>query len=91
LLLEYSTTMLTLTDTIQVLQDILRLGPRADGFTPRTALLGSIPEFDSMAVVSVLTAIEERFGIIVDDDEISAETFETVGSLHNFLLSKLGS
>ena len=83
--------MLTIADTIQVLRDVLRLGARADSMDASTPLLGSIPEFDSMAVVTVLTTIEERFGVIVDDDEISAETFETVGTLHAFVLSKLGS
>lgn len=83
--------MLTIADTVQVLRDVLRLGARADSMDASTPLLGSIPEFDSMAVVTVLTTIEERFGVIVDDDEISAETFETVGTLHAFVLSKLGA
>lgn len=81
--------MVTMRDTIQVLQDVLHLGDSARSFGETTRLLGSIPEFDSMAVVNVVTTIEERFGVIVEDDEISAETFETVGSLHAFLLSKL--
>ncbi|MCP4993529.1 MAG: acyl carrier protein, partial [Gammaproteobacteria bacterium] len=46
-------------------------------------------EFDSMAVVSVITAIEDNFGVIVDDDEITAELFETVGSLHDFIAQKV--
>jgi len=54
-----------------------------------TPLLGSIPEFDSMAVVTVLTAIEERFGIAVDDDEISAEVFESFGTLCSFVEQKI--
>jgi acyl carrier protein len=54
-----------------------------------TALLGSIPEFDSMAVVTVLTAIEENFGIEVDDDEISAEVFESFGTLCSFVEQKI--
>jgi len=83
--------MVTLNDTIGVLRDVLRLGPRAAGFTAATPLLGSIPEFDSMAVVAVLTSIEERFGVSIDDDEITAETFETVGTLHRFLLAKTAS
>ena len=45
-----------------VLRDSLQLGSRVDAFTPATRLLGSLPEFDSMAVVAVLTLIEERFG-----------------------------
>lgn len=80
--------MVTLNDTIQVLRDVLHLGVRADAFTAATPLLGSVPEFDSMAVVSVLSGIEERFGIIVDDDEISADLFETIGTLHAFVLAK---
>ena len=42
-----------------------------------------------MAVVHVLTAIEEQFGIIVADDDVSAETFSTFGSLADFVESKL--
>jgi acyl carrier protein len=65
----------------EILRDSLQLGGRADELGESTALLGNYPELDSMAVVTVIGAIEERFGIVVDDDEISAETFETVGSL----------
>jgi len=54
-----------------------------------TPLLGAFPEFDSMAVVSILTALEERFGVYVDDDEISAEVFETVSSLIKFIEEKV--
>ncbi len=54
-----------------------------------TALLGGIPEFDSMAVVTVITALEDNLGIFVEDDEISAETFETIQSLVEFVTSKL--
>lgn len=60
-----------------------------DEFTVATPLLGSLPELDSMAVVSVILSLEEHFGIEVDDDEISAETFETVGSLSAFVAGKL--
>ena len=52
-------------------------------------LLGGIPEFDSMAVVSVLTKIEENYGIAIDDDEVSAEDFETIGSLLKFVQEKV--
>ncbi len=48
-----------------------------------------MPEFDSMAVVAVVTAIEDEFGIVIDDDELSAEVFATVGSLSDFVGSKL--
>jgi acyl carrier protein len=74
-----------------VLRDTLQLGSRADQLTADSALLGSLPELDSMAVVSLLTALEERFGISVDDDEISAENFETLGSLTEFVKRKTGA
>ena len=78
------------TDEVKlIIGDVLQLGSRIEGFEGSTALLGSLPEFDSMAVVSVLTALEDHFGIIVEDDEISAETFESLGSLQNFVIGKI--
>jgi len=74
-----------------VLGQALRLGDRAQQFDARTALFGSMPEFDSMAVVTVITALEDRFGITIDDDEITAEVFETVGSLAQFVGAKLAA
>jgi acyl carrier protein len=72
-----------------ILADVLSLGAAKDSLTEQSALLGSIPELDSMAVVNLITALEERFGIVVDDDEISATTFETLGSLTAFVQQKL--
>lgn len=75
-----------------ILADVLSLSPDARaGLTEESGLLGSIPELDSMAVVSLITALEEQFGISVDDDEISASTFETVGSLRQFVADKLAA
>lgn len=74
-----------------ILRDALQLGSRADALTPSSALLGGIPEFDSMAVVSVLTMIESEFGIAVGDDEMSADVFETVGTLASFVDGKVNS
>lgn len=80
--------MVTLDQIKQIIGEVLQLGERVNEFDRHTPLLGSVPEFDSMAVVMVLTAIEDNFGIAVDDDEISAEIFETVGSLHDFVDTK---
>ena len=74
----------------QILGDVLQLGHKGDVMSENTLLLGSMPEFDSMAVVSVITAIEENYGFVVDDDEIDAEVFESVGSLARFVERKLG-
>ena len=76
-------------DVVEILADALQLGDRSNELVADTALLGSLPEFDSMAVVTVITALEEQFGFFVEDDEISAETFETVGSLAAFVDQKL--
>jgi acyl carrier protein len=72
-----------------ILGDVLSLGDAKHALDQHSALLGSIPELDSMAVVSLITALEEHFGISIDDDEISAGTFETVGSLAAFVDQKL--
>jgi acyl carrier protein len=82
--------MQTFDDVKNVLCDTLGLTGAARSLTADSALMGSIPEFDSMAVVNVLTALEEHFGITVEDDEISAATFETLGSLVAFVERKLG-
>jgi acyl carrier protein len=81
--------MASLEEIRQVVGDVLQLGSRTAELTADTALLGNIPEFDSMAVVSVITMLEEQFGIVVEDDDISAETFETLGQLTDFVNSKL--
>lgn len=72
-----------------ILGEILSLGDRTARFDDRTQLLGSLPELDSMAVVSVITTIEERFGVVIGDDEISAQTFATFGTLRQFVEQKL--
>ena len=64
--------MATIDNIRNILKDVLQLGHRADGLNASTSLFGSIPEFDSVAVVTVLTALEDRFGILIEDDDISA-------------------
>ena len=75
----------------RVLDEVLSLGGRSASFARDTPLLGSIPELDSMAVVALITALEEQFGLVVDDDDIDGSTFETVGSLADFVGGKLVS
>jgi acyl carrier protein len=72
-----------------ILSDVLSLGARKNSLKENSSLLGSIPELDSMAVVNLITAMEEHFDITVDDDEITASTFETVGTLTRFVEQKL--
>jgi acyl carrier protein len=54
-----------------------------------TRLLGEVPEFDSMAIVTLIGQIEEDFGIFVEDDELNAEVFESFGSVFNYVSEKL--
>ena len=81
--------MQNLDEVKNILSDVLNLGERKNSITVDSSLLGSIPELDSMAVVNVITALEEHFDITVNDDEISAKTFETLGSLVCFVEQKL--
>lgn len=83
--------MTTFTEVRAIIGSVLQLGERTSQIDESTLLLGSIPEFDSMAVVSLIAALEEHFGLVVEDDEISAATFETAGSVYEFVLQKLNA
>jgi len=77
-------------EVIAILDDVLSLQGRAASMTAETPLLGAVPELDSMAVVGIIGALEERFEIVFDDDEIDGQTFATVGSLVDAVAGKLG-
>ena len=79
----------TLVQVRTLLARVLQLGTKADALEGRSPLLGALPELDSMAVVHVLTAVEEHFGIAIADDEMSADTFATLGALAGFVEAKL--
>lgn len=75
-----------------VLRDVLGLSDtQAEGFDPTTPLFGALPELDSMAVAGVLTELEDRLGIVIDDDDIDGDTLETFGSLIRFAVGKVSS
>ena len=78
-------------EVIRVLDEALSLNGRSAAFTRDTHLLGAVAEFDSMAVVALLGALEDQFGIVVDDDEIDAATFTTIGTLADFVARKLAA
>ncbi|MET4594224.1 MULTISPECIES: acyl carrier protein [unclassified Sphingomonas] len=72
-----------------VLADILGLDAgRVAAFTADTPLFGALPELDSMAVASVLTELEDRLAILIEDDEIDGEMLETFGALVQFAARK---
>ena len=78
-------------EVLHVLDEVLGLGGRASSFTTATPLLGSIAELDSMAVVALIAGLEDRFGILVDDDDIDGATFASVGSLVEFVDGKVAA
>ena len=72
-----------------VLGDVLGISAeRAAAFNDTTPLFGALPELDSMAVAGVLTEIEDRLGITIEDDEVDADMMETFGSLVDFVARK---
>lgn len=74
---------------LEILDEVLSLNGKALTFTDETALLGTIPELDSMAVVALLTMLEDSLGLSIADDEIDGEVFATVASLLAFVQAKL--
>ncbi len=76
-------------ELLALLDSTLNLGGRAQTFDDSTTLMGAIPELDSMGVVALLTAFEDRLGFAVEDDEIDGSIFETFGTLLSFVRSKV--
>lgn len=73
-----------------VLVRVLGIEDRASEIDASTPLLGELPELDSLAVVELAQALENAFGIVIDDDAFTGEVFATVGSLAAFVASELG-
>lgn len=72
-----------------VLRDVLGIdAARAATFDEATPLFGALPELDSMAVAGVLTELEDRLGIVIEDDEVDGDMLETFGALTRFAASK---
>jgi acyl carrier protein len=72
-----------------VIRDVLGVSQqRVDGFTRQTGLFGDLPELDSMAVANLLTELEDRLGIIIDDDEVDGEMLADLGGLVDFVTCK---
>lgn len=70
----------------ELLSQVLGLAKsQVSGFADSTALFGSLPEFNSMAVANFLTALEERLGVLIEDDDVDAEDFASFGSLLAFV------
>jgi acyl carrier protein len=73
-----------------LIADVLGLGAeQAEAFVPESGLFGHLPELDSMAVAGLLTEMEDRLGIVIEDDDVDGEMLETFGGLLAFAKAKL--
>lgn len=73
-----------------LIADVLGLDPaQAAAFDADSGLFGHLPELDSMAVAGLLTEMEDRFGIVIEDDDVDGEMLETYGGLRAFARAKL--
>lgn len=78
-------------EVLRILDEAMGLNGRTTGFADTAPLLGGVPELDSMAVVTIIGMLEDRFGLTVADDEIDGDTFATLGSLVRFVATKLSA
>ena len=83
-LFSYPSPVMQLSEQIlRILDDALGLQGRAQSFDRDTPLLGAVPELDSMAVLALITGLENHFGITFEDDDLTGSVFATVGSLND--------
>ena len=83
--------MTTINEVKDLLCQVLQLDEHTNALSENSKLLGALPELDSMAVVNILTALEEHYDFTVQDDEISTDIFATVGTLSAFVEHKLAN
>ena len=76
-------------EVIRILGETLELGERTAHLTAATSLAGAMPELDSMAIINVIVELEEHFDVFFENDEVTAETFDTVASLTALVEGKL--
>lgn len=72
-------------DVITVVATTLGIEDRLASLNGGTQLLDSMPELDSMAIVAIITALEDRFGVTIDGDDITGDVFESIGTLAAFI------
>lgn len=84
------TSRVTLEDVIDVVVTSLGIEDQVRSFDASTPLFGELPELDSLGVVELAVALENRFGIQVDDEDFTGAVFETIGTLADFVAARLG-
>lgn len=76
-------------EILHILDEAMGLKGRAMQFKRDTVLLGALPELDSMAVLAVISGFEDRFGFVVEDDDLDGAIFASVGTLADYVSGKL--
>jgi acyl carrier protein len=87
--MELNTAPATVDDVKAVVVETLGVQDRADAIDAATPLMGSMPELDSLAVVELVLALEDRFGITIEGEDVTAEAFETLASLSALVEDRL--
>jgi acyl carrier protein len=75
----------TVTEVAEIVAFVLGIEDRAGALTADTPLLGAMPELDSLAVVELITVLSERFEFDPDDVDLSGDSFDTIGTLADFV------
>jgi acyl carrier protein len=71
-----------------LLAEILGIEERRHALTADTELFGALPELDSLSVLELATALEERYDVVIEDEDFTGEVFATIGSLAEFVASR---
>jgi acyl carrier protein len=82
-------TRVTVEDVKAAVVETLGVEDRAATINAETPLLGSLSELDSMAVLELVLELEQRFGIAIEGEDVTAEVFETLATLTAFVNEKL--
>jgi acyl carrier protein len=88
--MELNTAISTIDEVKAVVVETLGVDDRAGAIDAATPLLGSLPELDSLGVVELVLALEDRFGITIEGEDVTADSFETLASLAALVHGKLG-
>lgn len=75
-------------EVIDVVVTTLGIEDRRGTLDASTPLFGELPELDSLGVVELAVALENRFGIQLDDEDFSGEVFQTIGTLTDFVVER---
>lgn len=75
-------------EILAILDEAMSLKGRGLEFTRDTVLLGALPELDSMAVLAIISGLEARLGLTIDDDDLDGSVFSTVGALLEFVQAR---